>query len=303
MSAAPRRRPGPIIPTGVGSLRSFTVTMAVMCYLACLAIGALILIDRAVASWTSGLAREVTVQIKPLRGSDVEKEISKTLKILAEFPGVAGAKVIPRKTSAKLLEPWLGASSLSDLPIPRLIKVTVDPAQPPDYVALAAAVKKGVRGASLDTHRHWQAELTRMAGVLSLLSYAVLALISVSAVAIVIVATRSVLDANRPVVDVLHLVGARDGYISRQIDRRFLRSGLWAGLIGVLLGLATFFLLGVVGFGSGAGIADASRSLLFAPPRASAVSYGLLLSVPVAATFISLVTSRLALIRMLRNVL
>ena len=104
-------------------------------------------------------------------------------------------------------------------------------------------------------------------------------------------------------VDVLHLVGARDGYISRQIDRRFLRSGLWAGLIGVLLGLATFFLLGVVGFGSGAGIADASRSLLFAPPQASAVSYGLLLSVPVAATFISLVTSRLALIRMLRNVL
>ena len=54
-----------------------------------------------------------------------------------------------------------------------------------------------MKGASLDTHRRWQAELTRMAGVLEALSYAVLALICISAIAIVIFATRTVLDANR----------------------------------------------------------------------------------------------------------
>jgi cell division transport system permease protein len=60
-------RPEPVIPARAGSLESLTVTMAVMCYLACLAIGALILINRAVESWTGGLAREVTVQVRPLR--------------------------------------------------------------------------------------------------------------------------------------------------------------------------------------------------------------------------------------------
>jgi hypothetical protein len=43
--------------------------------------------------------------------------------------------------------------------------------------------------------------------------------------------------------------------------------------------------------------------LLFAPPEIAVWSYGILLSVPIIATVICLVTSRMALIRMLRSVL
>ena len=50
-------------------------------------------------------------------------------------------------------------------------------------------------------------------------------------------------------------------------------------------------------------MADASRSLLFAPSGLAIWSYGLLFSVPVVATIISLVTSRITLMRMLRDVL
>ena len=57
-------RPGPIIPPEAAPLKTLTVAMAVMCYLACLAIGALILVDRAVDAWTRWTgSREVTVQI------------------------------------------------------------------------------------------------------------------------------------------------------------------------------------------------------------------------------------------------
>jgi cell division transport system permease protein len=297
------RKPGPIIPARAGSLKSLTVTMAVMCYLACLALGALILINRAVEAWTSGLSREVTVQVREIQGTDIDKEVLKATALLKNFAGITSVEVLDREAGARLLEPWLGQHNLDNLPIPRLIRVVVDEKAPPDDVALAKLLKEQVKGANLDTHRRWQSELTRMARALSLLSYAVLLLICVSAVAIVIFATRTVLDANRPVVDVLHLVGAKDGYISRQIDRRFLKTGLWAGLIGVLLGLLTFFLLGLTGAEGGGGIADASRSLLFAPPETALTSYAVLLAVPVVATLISLITSRLALIRMLRNVL
>ena len=295
-------RPGPIIPARAGSLKSLTVTMAVMCYLACLAIGALILINRAVESWTGGLAREVTVQVRQLQGAQIEAELAKADELLRSFPGVAGTIMLGRDAGAKLLEPWLGNRNLDDLPVPRLIRVVVDAKAPPDYEALALALKEEVKGASLDTHRRWQAELTRMARALSLLSYAVLLLISVSAIAIVIFATRTVLDANRPVVDVLHLVGAKDSYISHQIDGRFLKTGLWAGLIGVMLGLITFLLLGLTGSEGAGGVADASRGLLFAAPEVAVWSYAILLMVPVAATLISLITSRVTLIRMLRNV-
>lgn len=292
---------GPIVPPEAAPLKALTVTMAVMCYLACLAIGALILIDRAVESWTGGLSREVTVQVRPVQNAEVEAELAKAEALLDSFPGIVSIQTLDRAAAAKLLEPWLGSGNLDDLPIPRLIRVTVDEGAPPDFAVLGDALKAKIKGASLDTHKRWQAELTRMARALSTLSFAVLFLICISAIAMVIFATRTVLDANREVVDVLHLVGARDGYISRQIDGRFLKTGLWGGLIGVALGLLTFFLLGLTGTAGAGGVADASRNLLFAPPGAAAWNYGILLAVPFAATLISLVTSRMTLIRMLRN--
>ncbi len=300
MNSGTPYRPGPIVPPEAAPLKALTVTMAVMCYLACLAIGALILIDRAVESWTGGLSREVTVQVRPVQHADIEAELAKAEALIKSFAGIKAIQTLDRATAARLLEPWLGSGQLDDLPIPRLIRVTIDEGAPPDYAALGDALKAKVKGASLDTHKRWQAELTRMARALSTLSFAVLFLICVSAIAVVIFATRTVLDANREMVDVLHLVGARDGYISRQIDSRFLKTGMWGGLIGVALGLLTFFLLGLTGTAGAGGVADASRSLLFAPPDTAVWNYAILLAVPFAATLISLVTSRMTLIRMLR---
>ena len=296
-------RKGHIIPPEAAPLKALTVTMTVMCYLACLAIGAIILINRAVDNWTSGLSREVTVQVRLLQDTDIERELANGKALLERTPGVTGVEVLDRSAGAKLLEPWLGTNNLDDLPIPRLIRVTIDEKAPPDFDRLDADLKKSVKGASLDTHRRWEAQLTRMASALSALSYAILVLICISTIAMVIFATRTVLDANRHVVDVLHLVGAKDGYIARQIDSRFIKTGLMAGLFGVMLGILTFFLLGLTGTAGGGGFADASRGLLFAPPAIALWSYGALFSVPVIATLICLITSRMALIRMLGSVL
>ena len=291
-------KPGAIIPSNMASLRSLTVTMAVMSYLACLAIGALILVDRAVTSWTSGLAREMTVQVRHVRSADIAVEVEKAKDILAAFPGIVQVEVLDDQAGAKLLEPWLGTRSLDGLPVPRLIRVVADTDSPPDLAALEESLS-AVKGVHLDTHRKWEAELTRMARALSLLSYAILALISLSAVAIVVFATRAVLQANRHIVDLLHLVGARDSYIARQIDGRFLRTGLLSGFIGVAMGLLTFLLLGLAGGDGSGGFAAASRGLLFAPPDIAIWSYTALFGVPVAATLICLVTSRITLMRRL----
>ncbi len=303
MKSANKLRAGPIIRPEAAPIKALTVTMTVMCYLACLAIGALILINRAVDTWTSGLSREVTVQVRMLKDSDVDGEVARAKAILNATSGVVSVNVLARDAGAKLLEPWLGSGNLEDLPIPRLIRVTIDETHPPDFIALAETLRTSVKGAVLDTHRRWEAELTRMADALSMLSYAILSLICMSAIAMVIFATRTVLDANDHVVDVLHLVGAKNSYIARQIDGRFLKTGLMAGLLGVGLGILTFFLLGLTGTVGAGGIADASRGLLFATPDIAVWSYGALLSVPIFATLICLITSRVTLIRMLGRVL
>jgi len=102
-------------------------------------------------------------------------------------------------------------------------------------------------------------------------------------------------------VDVLHLVGAEDRYIARAINRRFLATGLWAGGLGVLLALLTFFVLGHAGLPQADGLAAASRSLFYIPGTRWWVVPLALLSVPIAATLLALVTSRITLLRMLRT--
>jgi cell division transport system permease protein len=294
-------KPGPVIPKEAASLRTLTATMAVMCYLACLAIGALILIDRAVDNWSKGLSREVTVQVREVEARDIDEDVAAVLGLLKDTPGVTGAEDIGRKAAEELLEPWLGSEGLDALPVPRIIRVTVNPASPPDVEGLSAQVQAMTPGASLDTHRRWEDELMRMAGTLTALAALILLLIGGSAVAMVIFATRAVLDANRQTVDVLHLVGAEDSYIARAINRRFLATGLWAGGLGVLLALLTFFVLGHAGLPQADGLAAASRSLFYIPGTRWWVVPLALLAVPVVATLLALVTSRITLLRMLRT--
>jgi cell division transport system permease protein len=273
----------------------------VMCYLACLAIGALILINRAVDGWTRGLSREVTVQIREMQNLDIETELSKAVALLQATPGISQVEALERSAGLKLLEPWLGSVNLEELPVPRLIRVTVDDLTPPDFEKLETALKVSIKGASLDTHRRWEAELTRMAHTLSLLSVLILTLICASAIAMVVFAARSVLEANKEVVDVLHLVGAKDGFIARQIDKLFMISGLSAGLIGVGLAVVTFLVLGLSGSSESNAVAAASYSLIFAPTSNSLWTYGLLLLVPITATAIALLSARLTLMRMLKT--
>ena len=294
-------KPSAIIPSGVASLRTMTVTMTVMCYLACLAIGALILINRAVDDWTHGISREVTVQLRQISNVDTEAELDKATALLQATTGVTAVEALDRKASLKLLEPWLGKANLDELPVPRLIRVTIDEANPPDFEALEKNLVAKIKGASLDTHRRWETELARMAHSLTLLSWWILALICGSAVAMVIFAARAALDANREVVDVLRLVGAKNSFIARQIAKRFLVTGLVSGFAGIILAAVTFLILGSTGQVADNGVAAASFSLIFAPHGDVTSTIIAVLAVPFIATLIALVTANMTLSHMLRT--
>ncbi len=298
-----RRRPGAIIPRIQPPLGTLMIAMTVMCYLATLAIGALILVNRTVSGWTSELSSEVTVQVRPIDGRDVEADVKRVRDILMATKGVKGVDVYDRARSAALLEPWLGTGAvIDDLPIPRLVTVTIDQRQPPDFKKLGAAITAAVPPASLDTHRRWQAELTRLAAGFQWIGLAILALTGAAAILLVVNTTRAALDANRDIVEVLHLVGARDAFIARHVERRFFLTGLRAGLVGTLAGLGTFLVIALFGgIGAPVDLAQATRSLFFGTPEASRLIYLLVMLVPIIATLISLVTARLSVLRIMRE--
>jgi cell division transport system permease protein len=292
---------GPLFPRDAAPLRTLVAAMAAMCFLAVLAVGAIILIERAVAHWSQGLATELTVHVPQVSHRDMERDIELALAVLKGSPGVRQAEALARSDSEALLAPWIGADGLDKLPVPRLIRVLIDEKEPPDLAALEKALAAAVPPARLDSHRQWEAELRRMAGTLSLLSWLVLGLVVLSSVAMVVSASRAVLAANQPTVEVLHLSGADDSFIARAIDRRFLSAGFYAGLMGLAGGVAVFALLGFFGGTEANGVAEAARSLFYLPRGEESDLLLWFLAVPLAATVIALATSRLTLVRMLSS--
>ena len=290
-----------IIPSEAAPLRSMTVTMTVMCYLAGLAICALIMINRAVDDWTHGISREVTVQLRQISTVNMEAELQKTIDLVKSTSGVNSVEALDRTASLKLLEPWLGNTNLDDLPVPRLIRVTIDEAHPPDFTAMEQNLAANIKGASLDTHRRWEAELVRVAHSLTLLSWLILSLICGSATAMVIFAARAALDANREVVDVLRLIGAKNSFIASQIGKRIIMTGMGAGIAGIMLCGLTFLALGFLGQSGQASVEAASQNLLYAPQGDVFLTIIYLLSVPIAATLIALLAANISLSHMLRR--
>jgi cell division transport system permease protein len=70
----------------------------------------------------------------------------------------------------------------------------------------------------------------------------VLVLVLIATMLSVTFATRSAMATNRPVIEVLHFIGAKDNFIARHLQRHFLGLGLKGGAIGGGCALALFAL-------------------------------------------------------------
>jgi cell division transport system permease protein len=230
-----------LIPTNSISGRSLIAVVAIMAFLAALTTGTVMLVQSAASEWQSDVAREVTIQIRPGPGRDIEDEVRKATELARSVPGVIDARPYSRDESSKLLEPWLGTGlRLEDLPIPRLIVLRVAAGNGPDLVRLRQLMEQQVKGASLDDHRGWIEHMRTMAetavagGVLLLMLVFAATILSVS------FATRGAMATNRPIIEVLHFVGAKDRFIARHFQRHFLILGIKGGIIGVGAALLLF---------------------------------------------------------------
>ena len=292
-----------ILPRAHAPLRTFMVAMTIMCYLAAMATGGLFMTWRALAGWKAGVTSQATAQIMPLE--DDEKALDVRLRAAASLlkgqRGVSGVRILSIAENKALLRPWLGrAGLLDDLPLPRLIAVRLDPAHPADVEKLDALLRQKVKGARLDAHGRWVMELSQMASTVGWLGLAILALIALAAILLVAQAARAALEANRETIEILHLVGARDPFIARQVVRRFLHAGFvsaLAGVSGAWLTLAALSLLA-----PSEGIGGSAHDLLFGATQATLRHYAAWLFIIITATLISLVSARTSAMRILRDI-
>ena len=222
-----------IVPSSSIAGRSLTAVVAIMTFLAALTTGAAMLVVSTANDWQADVGREVTIQVRPAAGRDIEADVGKAFAAARAAPGIADVRAYSKEESEKLVEPWLGAGlRLDDLPIPRMIVVKLAPGVTPNFAALRQALANQVPTATLDDHRGWMERMRTMAGTAVVCGLAVLGLVIAVTMLSVTFATRGAMATNRPIVEVLHYVGATDSFVASQFQHHFLLLGLKGGAIG-----------------------------------------------------------------------
>jgi cell division transport system permease protein len=284
----------PIVPVDSIAGRALVAVIAIMTFLASLTVGAVVLVGAAAGEWQSAVAREVTIQIRPAAGRDVEADVATAAAIAGAIPGIDEVRPYSKDESAALLEPWLGTGlSLDDLPVPRLIVVKLAADRAPDLAPLRKALAERIPGANLDDHRGWIDRMRTMAKTVVALGLGVLALVFAATVLSVMFATRGAMATNRPIVEVLHFVGARDGFIAREFQRHFLILGLKGGAIGGAAALLVFALAHLLGAWFRGTAGEDQIGALFGTFSLGLNGYGAILGQIVLIALVTALTSRL----------
>ncbi len=301
MTAKPERLSAShIMPRDKGAA-PLDFVIAVMAFLAALALGASLVATRAAEGWQKGLSDRVTVQILPPETGDItqgfDRETAAALAVLNGTPGIAHARALSDSEIETLVEPWIGKSGVvAGIPLPRLIDATVEPGMGVDMDALAAKVKTAAPHALLDDHRRWIARLEGLAATIRYAAYGILLLIAGATAAIVTFATRAGLDAHHEMVALLHQMGALPGFIARSVEWHYFISALAAAAAGAVLAGALF--LGVGGlevFGV--------EAVPFLPPLAlSLMELAWLAAVPVVISVIAWATARISVLSVVRAI-
>jgi len=78
----------PIVPQATIAGRALVAVVAIMTFLASLTTGAVMLVRAAASEWQADVGREVTIQIRPNPGADIELDVAKAAAIARRSAGV-----------------------------------------------------------------------------------------------------------------------------------------------------------------------------------------------------------------------
>ena len=215
-----------------------------MVFLAGLALAGSMAAENLLARWQSSIEAAFTVELPPIAeeskpAADTRRQAA--LAAIVATTGVEGATLLSDADKWRLLSPWLGTDAASlDLPLPDLVAVAALPGAKVDLAALTSRLQAVSPGASIDDHARWRSAIAGIARAADLAALGLLLLIGAAAAATVVFVTRAGLASHRRVIEILHLIGAHDGYIAGQFQRHALVPGLLGGVAGSIAAAAVF---------------------------------------------------------------
>src|SRR5919107_5464808 len=81
------RNRSPIVPRASISGRALVAVVAIMTFLASITTGAVLLVSASAAEWQSEVASEITMQVRPRAGRDLERDVTAAAEGVRAQPG------------------------------------------------------------------------------------------------------------------------------------------------------------------------------------------------------------------------
>lgn len=266
--------------------------IGLMTFLAILALTGSFLLSSLTERWTTGLENKLTVEIPAettkgniLAFDEVLSLSEKTARALDRLETVETARALTRQEIEELLAPWLGRNiDFEDIPLPGLVAVQVRSGYQAEIQKYMDIARNIAPQAQINTHKKWLKDIVNLAETLNLTAIVIALVIAFTTFAAVAGAIHSRIAAHYEELELLHLMGATDSYISRQFQRHALLLALKGSLAGVI---AALFLLGGIEFLTG----DGQEAVL---PELSLTftNYVAFLCVPIIVALISALTAR-----------
>jgi cell division transport system permease protein len=245
-SIAHRKNGGYDIPLHTRLGTEFLVLLiALMTYLLLLAATGSISLGQLSNKWVSGLENAVTIEIPP---TDTAKQQSENLvDKLKSIKGIESAKIVNQSEMSDMLSPWLGndKSVLDDLPLPILLSIELEDRTPALTKAIQSAVNTLIPTAIIDSHEAWLADLMKLTNGLRLTALIIFGLILFVTSLVIAGAVRSRMAMHQRELELLHIMGASDKYISLQFIRYILFQTIKGLAFGLSIGAITLICFAV----------------------------------------------------------
>ncbi len=222
----------------------------IMVFLAVLCCSLAISLEKALTKWENSITGSITIQIMPSEKelenkNEFMKNLENLVTSLKGTPGIRNARMLDETEIKALLEPWFGTNELiNDLPIPMVIDVTLADDIAIDLAVLKSLVSYNSESASIDIHQAWLKHLTNLISSVKMLAFVILIIILSSTIALVIYATTTNVALHKKVIDLLHLIGAKDNYIASQISFKAFVLSLKGAVVGFLIVIPFIFIIG-----------------------------------------------------------
>jgi cell division transport system permease protein len=287
--------------TGSSNNNFLRLLIGLMCVLGMLALAASFALTAMNDRWSVGLENKISIEIPAAdSGGDiidpamVKSMTDEAAKVMNENPDVKEAAIMEESQIRELLSPWLGHDMVMDsIPVPGLISVTFNDDATPDLKALELKLKEVAPRARIETHESWLGDVLRFTGALQFAAILLGLIIGATTLVAIAGGVRSKLSENKEELELLHLMGASDSYIAKQLQRHTLILSLQGGGLGVAAGAVLLLIIGLVAGNMGVNLVPDFR--LDTAQKLALV----LMPVPVAV--LAMVTARYTVLRVLRK--